>query len=82
LSKLTNGSSYSIQYKWKLISGSGTLKPGDWCDDSVTIKKNIYNGEYYEVEAFLPGRSTYDSTYRFLDFNNVGAESVYEIWDV
>lgn len=82
LSKLTNGSSYSIQYKWKLISGSGTLKPGDWCDGSVTTKKNNYNGEYYEVEAFLPGRSTYDSIYRFLDFNSVGAESIYEIWDV
>jgi hypothetical protein len=82
LSKLTNGSSYSIQYKWKLISGNGTLTPGDWCDGSVTIKKNSYNGKYYEVEAFLHGRSTYDSIYRFLDFNSAGAESIYEIWDV
>lgn len=82
LNVLTNGASYSISYKWKLISGTGSLKPGDWCDGAVTVRKNDYNGEYYEVEAFLHGRATYDSTYRFLDFNNIGSNSVYEIWDV
>lgn len=82
LSVLTNGTSYSLSYKWKLISGKGSLKPGDWCDGSVTIKKNFYNGIYNEVEVFLPARYAYDSTYRFLDFNEIGSDSVYEIWDV
>lgn len=82
LSKLTNATSYSLSYKWKRVSGTGSLKPGDWCDMSLTVLKNYFNGSYYEVEALLPARNEYNSTYRFLDFNEIGADSTYEIWDV
>lgn len=82
LSKLINNTAYSLSYKWKVISGSGNLKPGDWCDMSLTVLKNHFNGIYYEVEVLLPARSEYTSVYRFMDFNSIAPDSTYEIWDV
>jgi hypothetical protein len=82
LAKLTNNTAYTLTFKWRLKSGQGSLKVGDWCDKSVTHKKQYFNGSYWEMEVYLPARTEYTSTYRFIDFNTVGAESVYEIWDV
>lgn len=83
LDKLTNNISYTLTYKWRLVSGSGSFKVGDWCDNQNVIrKKEYFNGEYWENEIYLPARETYTSVYRFIDFNSVGANSVYEIWDV
>jgi hypothetical protein len=83
LDRLTNNTSYTLTYKWRLVSGSGSFKVGDWCDNQKVIrKKEYFNGEYWENEIYLPARETYTSTYCFIDFNSVGANSVYEIWDV
>ena len=83
LDKLTNNTAYTLTYKWRLVSGSGSFKVGDWCDNQNVIrKKEYFNGNYWENEIYLPARETYTSTYRFIDFNSVGANSVYEIWDV
>lgn len=81
LNKLVNNTAYTLTFKWRLKSGQGSLRVGDWCDKTVTRKKEYFNGSYWEYEVYLPARE-YTSTYRFIDFNNVGAESVYEIWDV
>lgn len=81
LSKLINGMAYTLSYKWRLISGTGELKPGDWCDSRLIRKKYYFNGAYYEVEVYLPARD-YTSVYRFMDFTDVGPDSIYEIWDV
>jgi hypothetical protein len=83
LAKLANNTAYTLTFKWRLKSGQGSLKVGDWCDNpNVIHKKEYFNGSYWEMEVYFPARATYDSTYRFIDFNTVGAESVYEIWDV
>lgn len=82
LTKLTNNTAYTLTFKWRLKSGQGSLQVGDWCDMSVIRKKEYFNGAYWESETYLPARTEYNSTYRFVDFNSVGAESIYEIWDV
>jgi hypothetical protein len=81
LAKLTNALSYNLSYKYKIISGSSaSFSMSDWCD---TTLQNVVNITYsdYKFSSAYGTRSTYDSTYRFMDFN-ISANTVVEIWDV
>lgn len=79
-SLLVSGTAYFVSFKWKLLSGSGTINPSDFCDNSITYKSNTNEGSYY----FFQGRgyrATYNSTYRFVDFTGFSPNSSYELWD-
>jgi len=79
LSKLTNGSTYTLSYKYNIISGT-TFSMNDWNDTAISNINNIDYGTY-KFSSATGSRATYDSTYRFMDFNiNTGA--IVDIWDV
>jgi hypothetical protein len=79
LSKLENGATYNMSYNYKLISGSSGFTMADWCDTTLT-KTDINYGSYIFSSAFGT-RSTYDSTFRFMDFF-IPASTTVEIWDI
>jgi len=65
---LTDGETYIISFKYKIISGSGTFKVTDFCDSSVTrVTTDIGDGWYYETG--YASRSSYNETYDFFDFS-------------
>lgn len=77
---LTNGATYTISYKYKIISGGPTFVANDWCDTAITrTTTEISSGIFYETASGT--RATYDSTYRFLDFE-MSNNTVVEIWDL
>lgn len=79
LSKLTNGATYTMSYKFTSSYNPTGFFPSDWCDTSVVYK--IENkGQYYQASA-TGTRATYTSTYRFMDFY-IPTGAVVEIWDV
>jgi hypothetical protein len=80
LVKLTNGATYTMSYKWRLISGGPTFSMNDWCDTSLSNVVNLNFGDYNYASA-TGTRSTYDSTFRFMDFNMSPFTTV-EIYDV
>lgn len=64
---LTDGETYIISFKYKIISGSGTFMVSDFCDQSVTrVTTDIGDGWYYETG--YASRSSYSETYDFFDF--------------
>jgi hypothetical protein len=81
LSKLTNGLSYNLSYKYRFISGaSPTFRMNDWNDTSLFNVVNQAFSDYFYSSAYGT-RATYDSTFRFMDFD-ISANTVVEIWDV
>jgi hypothetical protein len=81
LVKLTNNLPYNMSYKYRFISGtSTTFSMSDWCDVSLQNRVDINTLEYNFSSAYGV-RSTYDSIYRFMDFN-ISANTVVEIWDI
>ena len=63
---LTDGETYIISYKYKIISGSGTFQVSDFCDRSVTrVTEDIGDGWYYETAYGVS--SSYTETYDFFD---------------
>lgn len=80
---LVGGVYYSLSFKYKLISGTDIGLSFDWCDTGTITSKTIEDrGDYkiYKVEGMT--RSEYTSTYRFLDFDSIGVDSSYNIWDI
>jgi hypothetical protein len=81
LAKLTNALSYNLSYKYKIISGTNpAFNMTDWCDTTLL---NVVNQTFdtYTFSSAYGTRATYDSTFRFMDFN-ISANTVVEIWDV
>lgn len=79
LAKLTNNYTYTLSMKVKTLSGGPNFYMNDWCDTTLTNTELNDYGTY----KFISGtgvRSTYDATYRFMDF--VISVGEYEIWDV
>ena len=68
LSDLTDGQSYAISLFYEKLVGSLSA---DWCDTSITSYNNT-NGKITGIGT----RSTYTSTYRFLDINLSNGGSV------
>ena len=74
---LTNGETYIVSYKYKIISGSGDFRVNDFCDISVNANRvttDIGGGWYYETAYGT--RSSYDETYDFFDFYASAAMTV------
>jgi hypothetical protein len=80
VSKLTNGTTYTLSYKYKFISGGATFEINDWNDTSVFNRLNTNFGDYL-FSAASGTRSSYDSIYRFMDFN-ISSNTVVDIWDL
>lgn len=81
LAILTTGAIYYFSCKYKVISGTGAFSFSDWCDSSLSNTKIKDCGDFYEMSTKCYTTRTYNSTYRFLDFN-ISANSVIEVWDV
>lgn len=79
LSKLTNGFTYNLSYKYKINSGT-VFNMSDWCDTTVGNKVDIDYGSY-KYSSGNGTKATYDTSYRFMDLN-ISANSEVEIWDV
>jgi hypothetical protein len=77
---LVNGSTYTVSYKYKIISGGTQFVANDWCDTSITRTTTaLANNTFYETATGT--RATYDSTYRFLDLE-MSNNTVVEIYDL
>lgn len=77
---LVNGATYTVSYKYKIISGGPLFRANDWCDESITtVTTALANGVFYETASGT--RATYDSTYRFLDLE-MSNNTVVEIYDL
>lgn len=76
---LINGETYTVSYKFRIISGDYTFYATDWNDQSI-IKNTTLVGDYY-YETATGSRATYDNIYRFLDFY-IGANTVVDIWEI
>jgi hypothetical protein len=78
---LVNGSTYTVSYKYRFISGGGaTFRANDWCDTAITrVTTNLGGGVFYETSTGT--RATYDVTFRFLDLE-ISNNTVVEIWDL
>lgn len=77
---LVNGSTYTVSYRYKIISGGTQFIANDWCDTSITRTTTaLANNTFYETATGT--RATYDSTYRFLDLE-MSNNTVVEIYDV
>lgn len=78
LSKLTNGTRYTMSYKMKINSGTSFLMT-DWCDVLFAQVSQDYGTYRYCYGG--ASRASYDSTFRFMDFF-ISANTEVEIWDV
>ncbi len=74
---------YRFSYKWTIVSGTGTFSMIDWNDTSVLHRENINYGTYSfsSLRGYNPPLGSYDSTYRFIDFN-MSDNMVVDIWDI
>lgn len=78
---LTTGQSYYCSFKYKIISGNGIYQPIDWCDSTISEKKIIDCGDFYQVCAKCSTSREYSSVYRFLDAS-LSINSTIQIWDI
>jgi hypothetical protein len=77
---LINGLTYNVSLKYRIISGSSpSFSTSDWCDQPVT--REAINFAEYTLETAFGSRSTYDNTFKFMDYN-FSANTVIEIWDI
>jgi hypothetical protein len=77
---LVNGLTYNVSLKYRIISGSSpSFSSSDWCDQSIT--REVINFAEYTLESAFGSRSTYDNTFKFMDYN-FSANTVIEIWDI
>ena len=78
--RLTNGETYTMSYKYTIISGGTLFGANDWCDTAITkTTTDLGNGVFYETATGT--RGTYDGTYSFMDFNT-SDNTVVDIWDI
>jgi hypothetical protein len=80
LSKLTNGLTYNLSFKYNMIVGDEFIY-NDWCDVSVASNRIIEQRIGYRFQSAFASRATYDNTFRFADFNLSVGHTV-EIWDI
>jgi len=78
---LVNGATYTISYRFRIISGGTTFRANDWCDATITRTTTALPESSVFYETATGTRATYDSTYRFLDFE-ISNNTVVEIWDL
>lgn len=71
--KFTANTNMVFSFNYRFIKGS-TLTPTDWCDGTITVKNS--NG----CMQCQGTRSSYDDTYRFIDFN-ISASTSIEMWN-
>lgn len=71
--KLIANKDMVFSFNYRFITGS-SLTVSDWCDGTATTKIN--NG-CIKIQG---SRSSYDDTYRFVDFN-IGANTSFEMWN-
>lgn len=71
--KFTADTNMVFSFNYRFIKGS-TLTPTDWCDGTITVKNS--NG----CMQCQGTRSSYDDTYRFIDFN-ISASTSIEMWN-
>ena len=77
---LTNGATYTVSYRYKILSGGPLFRANDWCDTSITrVTTDLGGGVFYETATGT--RATYDATFRFLDFE-ISNNTVVQIWDL
>jgi len=77
---LVNGSTYTVSYKYRIISGGPLFFANDWCDTGITrVTTDLGGGVFYETATGT--RATYDVTYRFLDLQ-ISNNTVVQIWDL
>lgn len=77
---LVNGSTYTVSYKYKFISGGPLFFANDWCDTGITrVTTDLGGGVFYETATGT--RATYDATYRFLDLQ-ISNNTIIQIWDL
>jgi hypothetical protein len=79
LSILVSAQPYNLSFNYQLISGS-LFSMNDWCDTALFNKTDTNYGTYVYSSA-TGVRSTYDSTYRFMDFA-IRTSSIVDIWDI
>jgi hypothetical protein len=85
LSVLTNYQSYNLSFNYQIISGS-LFSMDDWNDTLLSNNVNINYGSYQYsastgTSTGATPAGTYNSTYRFMDFN-FGTGSIVDIWDI
>lgn len=80
LSNLSNGGTYTLSFKFKYNNASNTnFTLTDWCDTSISSgTAHLGDGVYFHYGTGT--RSTYDSTYRFMDANIDSGQEI-EVWD-
>lgn len=78
VSKLSNGKTYNLSYKYRIIQGD-KFEMMDWCDQTIT-RYTEDHGDYI-FESAYGFRSEYTSTYRFMDFR-MSENTIVEIWDI
>ena len=81
LSKLENGKTYTLSYNYRIISGGSLFRMTDWCDVSTFISKIDKDYTNYSFSSATGTRSTYDNTFRFMDFR-IDNNTVVEIWNI
>jgi len=79
LNVLANGKPYTLSYKYQIVSGS-QFQMNDWCDTTLTNVVDINYGSYRYASA-TGTRTTYDATFRFMDFN-MSENTIVDIWDM
>lgn len=80
LSKLVNGQTYTLSYKYKFLSVVSTFSMIDWNDSSLSNVVNI-NYNDYKFSSATGTKATYDSTYHFMDFS-MSENTIVELWDL
>ena len=79
LSNLVDGQTYTLSYKYKILTGE-YFRANDWNDQSITRNTVLLGNDVY-YETATGTRSTYNSTYRFMDFSMSNNTQV-EIYDL
>lgn len=64
----------TLSFNYKIIKGT-TFTMNDWCD------RNINKYDSFSTMRGQGSRSSYDNTYRFMDFN-IGDNTEVEIWNI
>lgn len=79
LSKLVNGQTYTLSYKYRILTGT-IFSMNDWNDTTIFNVVN-YNIDDYKFSSASGTRATYDGTFRFMDFN-MSENTTVDIWDI
>jgi len=78
---LVNNQTYTLSYKYKVISGLTNFLINDFCDVNVGDRLIIDTGDYIFASATAK-RITYDSTFRFFDTPTFQVGDIIDIWDI